>query len=91
MTSLARALTNHAQISPSICGGAAVHGTLFSDELYLHVCWIWLALTAAMLSLSLAFLAAFIMQSWDEMLWKFSAFAYLVSRPCVAGCEELLA
>ena len=87
MNSLADSLTNHARGSSAICAGASAAGTQLADQLYLHVHWIWLAPTVAVLVLCLTFFVGTIVQSWGETLWKSSVFAYLFCRPLVDGKE----
>ncbi len=88
MTSMAHALTNYVRVS--MCADASAPGTQFSGQPYLHVRWIWLAPTVAVLVLCLVFFVAVVIQSWGETLWKSSVFAYIVTQPR-AGGEELSA
>lgn len=85
--SLATTLTNHVRGSPDVCGGATIMGTLWADELYLHVRWAWMAPTAVMLFLTLAFFGAVTVKFSGEDLWKSSPLAFLFSRLKADGKE----
>ncbi|KAJ5599273.1 hypothetical protein N7450_000340 [Penicillium hetheringtonii] len=74
--SLASSLTTHAR--SKVCG-SPVNGTAWTDQSYVHVRWIWLALPAAVVVLSLVFLVVTIIHTRNQYIWKSSPLALLFS------------
>jgi hypothetical protein len=68
-------------------GGPAL-GTGSRPETYLTVRWAWLALPAALVLLSMCFLAATIFQSRHSVAWKSSALATMFHAPIFPSEDE---
>ncbi|RAL12401.1 DUF3176 domain-containing protein [Aspergillus homomorphus CBS 101889] len=74
--SLAATLTTHARTA--VCA-AAVNGTTWTVDSFVHVQWPWLALPIVLVVLTLAFLIATIVRTRNQYIWKSSPLALLFS------------
>ncbi|RAH47416.1 DUF3176 domain-containing protein [Aspergillus brunneoviolaceus CBS 621.78] len=75
-TSLATALTTHARTE--VCA-AAVNGTTWTVDSFVHVQWPWLTLPIALVAMTLGFLVATVVRTRNQYIWKSSPLALLFS------------
>ncbi|PYH42146.1 DUF3176 domain-containing protein [Aspergillus saccharolyticus JOP 1030-1] len=84
--SLASALTTHARTE--VCA-AVVHGTTWTVDSFVQVQWPWLALPIALVALTLGFLAATVVRTRNQYIWKSSPLALLFSEVSLEAPHQM--